>query len=160
MLGAAVFIPRAARNRRLTFIIDVCWQKGVSGSPDDAAKLRLNGFAQILQNMEAVGDLTRFRRAFICALGERTAAIAADDLDVGVLFEPARCRACRTIPHEVDHLSPLQVHDDGPISGALAPCPIIKAHNSHACFGAALLDPPFDRPEDRIVADRHADALQ
>jgi hypothetical protein len=32
--------------------------------------LRLNGLAQVLQNMEAVGDLTRVRCAFMCALGK------------------------------------------------------------------------------------------
>ena len=78
--------------------------------------------------LEAVGDLTRLRRAFMSALGERTAAIAADDLDAQVLLEPARRHACRTIRQKIDHLTPLQAHDDGPISGALAPRPIIKAH--------------------------------
>jgi hypothetical protein len=37
--------------------------------------------------MEAVGDLSRLRRAFTCALGERTAAIAADHLDVRMSLE-------------------------------------------------------------------------
>jgi hypothetical protein len=93
MLGAAVFIPWAARNHRLALVVDVRWQQGASGGPGRAAELRLNGLAQVLQNMEAVGDLPRLRRAFTCALGERTAAIAADHLDVRMSLEPVRCRA-------------------------------------------------------------------
>ncbi len=107
--------------------------------------------------MEAVGDLPRLRRAFMCALGEGTAAIAADDLDVRMLLEPVRCRARRTIRQKVDHLTPLQVDDDGPISGTLSPRPIVNAHHSHARFGAARLCLTFEAAQDRIVAGRHAD---
>ena len=93
MLGAPMFIAWAARNHRLALVVDVHWQQGASGGPGRAAELRLNGLAQVLQNMEAVGDLPRLRRAFTCPLGERTAAIAADHLDVRMSLEPVRCRA-------------------------------------------------------------------
>ena len=135
MLGAAVFIPRAAEITA-SLVVDVRWQQGASGGPGRAAELRLNGLAQVLQNMEAVGDLTRLRRAFMRALGKRTAAIAADDLDVRMPLEPVRCRARGTIRQKVDHLPPLQVHDDGPISGALAPRPIIDAHHPNVFVSA------------------------
>ena len=129
------------RNHRLALVVDVRGQQGASGGPGRAAELRLNGLAQVLQNMEAVGDLPRLRRAFMRALGERTAAIAADHLDVRMPLEPVRCRARRTIRQKIDHLSPLQVHDDGPISGALAPCPIIDTQALERSFrrGAPLL---------------------
>ena len=62
----------------------------------------------------------------MCTLGKQTAAIAADDLYVRMLLEPVRCRARRTIRQKVDHLTPLQVHHDGPISGAFAPGPVVE----------------------------------
>jgi len=76
--------------------------------------------------MKTVGDLPRLRRAFLRALGERTAAIAADDLDVGMSLEPVGRRARGTIRQKIDHLPSFQVHDDRPISGVLTPRPIIN----------------------------------
>src|SRR5208337_4009680 len=122
-------------------------------------ELRLNGLAQILQNMEAVGDLTRLRRAFMGALGERTATIAADQLDVRILLKPISCRARRTNRQKVDHFPPLQVHDDGSISGALAPRPVIDPNHSNICSRAPFLCSPLEMAQDRIIAGRHADAL-
>ena len=69
-------------------------QQGTCGKPYRTAELRLDGFAQILQDMKAVGDLPCLRRALVCALGERTAAIAADNLDARMPLEPVRGHAC------------------------------------------------------------------
>ena len=132
MLGAAVFIPWAAGNHQVALIVDVRGQQGTSRRPTCAAELCLNGLAQVLQNMEAVCDLTRLRRTFLRALGERTAAIATDHLDVRMLLEPVCRTDSRTIRHNVDHLPPFQIHDDRPISGALAPRPIISVRRSFA----------------------------
>src|SRR5208283_4893654 len=106
----------------------------------------------ILQKMEAVGDLTRLRRAFTAALGERSAAIAADDLDFRMPLEPGRSRTSRTIRQKVDHLTPLQVHDDGPISGAFAPGPVVDTRHSNASSGGVRFCLPFEAAHDCIVA--------
>ena len=74
-------------------------------------------------------------------------------------LEPVRCRARRTIRQKIDHLSPLQVHHDGPISGAPAPCPIIDTQHSNARFDVARLCLPFEAAQDCIIAGRHADPL-
>ena len=110
--------------------------------------------------MEAVGDLTRLRRAFTAALGERSAAIAANDLDFRMPLEPGRSRTSRTIRQKVDHLTPLQVHDDGPISGAFAPGPVVETHYANARSSAVRLCPPLEMAQDCVIAGRHADALQ
>src|SRR5208283_5467563 len=109
--------------------------------------------------MEAVGDLTRLRRAFMGALGKRTATIAADHLDVRMLLKPIRCRARRTNRQKVDHFPPLQVHDDGSVSGALAPRPVIDPDHPNVCLRAPLLCSPLEMAQNRIIAGRHADAL-
>ena len=49
------------------------------------AELRLDGFAQVLQDMKAVGDLLRLRRAFVGPLGEKTVAI-------GLMISTPGCR--------------------------------------------------------------------
>lgn len=157
MFGATVFIPRAARNCRLV-AVTVRRQQRTCGGPGRATELRLNGLAQVLQNMKTIGDLQRLRRASSRALGERTAAIAADDLDARLPLEPVRDHARGTIRQKVDYLPLFQVHDDGSISGAFAPRPIIDAHHSNIRFGAARLRPPLETPQDCVIAGRHADA--
>ena len=84
MLGAAVFISHAGN------LFTFRRQQWTCGKPACAAELRLNGLAQILYDVKSVGDLPRLRRA----LGERTAAITADDLDARMALEPVRSHAC------------------------------------------------------------------
>ena len=82
MLGAAVLVSHAGnlfafrRQQR------------------SARKTLLNGLAQVLHDMKTVGDLSRLRRAFLRPLGERPAAIAADNLDARMPLEPVRSHAC------------------------------------------------------------------
>jgi hypothetical protein len=54
---------------------------------------------------------------------------------------------------------PFQAHDDGSVSRAFAPRPIIQANHSNARFGVARLRPPFEVAQDCIVAGGHPDAL-
>ena len=68
VLGAAVLISHAGN------LFTFRRQQRTCGKPDRAAELRLNGLAQVLHDMKTVGDLPRLRRAFLRALGERTAA--------------------------------------------------------------------------------------
>ena len=51
------------------------------------------------------------------------------------------------------------VETDGPVSGALAPCPIIDAHGSRLPLRAARRYPSLEAAQDRVVAHRHADSL-
>jgi hypothetical protein len=64
------------------------------GKPRCTAELRVNGLAQILHDMKTVGDLPRLRRALLRPLGERAAAIAANNLDARMQLEPVRSPAC------------------------------------------------------------------
>ena len=153
MLGAAVLVSHAGD------LFAVRRQQWTCGEYGRAAELRLNGLAQILHDVELVGDLPRPRRALVRALGERTAAITADDLDARMPLEPARGHSCGAFGKQIEHLPSLQVHDDGPVSGALAPSPIIDAHDAHRLLRAARLYSSFETAQYRVVARRHADAL-
>ncbi len=54
---------------------------------------------------------------------------------------------------------PLQVHDDGSISGAVASRPVIDPNHSNVCLRAPFLCSPLEMAQDRIIAGRHPDAL-
>ena len=68
VLGAAVLISHAGN------LFTFRGQQRTCGKPSCTAELRLNPLTQILHDMKSVGDLPRLRRAFLRALGERTAA--------------------------------------------------------------------------------------
>ncbi len=153
MLGAAVLVSPA--GNLFTFRT----QQWPCGKPCCTPELRLNRLAQILHDMKSIGDLPRLRRAFLRALGERTAAIPTDDLDARMPLEPAHSHACVTFREKIEHLPSLQVHDDGSVSGALAPCPIIDAHDPRLPIGAARLHPSFETAQYCVVARRHAEPL-
>ena len=153
MLGAAVLVSHAGD------LFAVRRQQRTCAKPGRAAELDLNGLAHVLHNMKPVGDLPRLRRTLLRALGERTAAIAADDLDTRMLLEPICCHAGSALRKKIDNLPLFQIHDDGPVSRALAPCPIVDAHDSRFPFGAARLHPSLEAAQNRIVAHRHADLL-
>lgn len=76
-----------------------------------------------------------------------------------MLPEPISSHASGALRKEIEHLLSLQVHDYGPVSGALAPCPVIDTDYPRFPFGAALLYPSFDTPQDRIIARRHSHSL-
>jgi hypothetical protein len=88
MLSAAVLVSHADD------LFTVRRQQGTCGKPYCTAELRLNGLPQVLEDMKTVGDLPRVRRAFLGPLRERTAAIAADNLDARMPLEPVRGHAC------------------------------------------------------------------
>ena len=57
-----------------------------AGAPTDGCYLPLDVLAQILHQMEAIGDLPGWGRAFPDALGVEPAVIAADEFDLRMLL--------------------------------------------------------------------------
>src|SRR5580704_778981 len=51
-------------------------------------KLALDGFAEVLHQMESIGDLPGLWRALTRGLRIEPCTVAADDVNVGVIFEP------------------------------------------------------------------------
>jgi hypothetical protein len=68
-----------------------------------------DSLAQILQEMEAVSDLPRLRRALSGALRIQTAAIAADDFELRMLAKPFGCSGGCAILQHIDNLPPFQI---------------------------------------------------
>src|ERR1700723_3875588 len=115
---------RQKRQRSLTIVrIDVRLRKRRL----IAAKLSLNGLAEVLQQMKTISDLPRLRRALTRGLPIEASTIAADHLHVRVSLEPTGRGRRRTIHQHVHHLTTLQVNDDRPVVGALPPRPVIDA---------------------------------
>ncbi len=62
--------------------------------------------------METVRDRYRIGCAFPRPDGVVAPAVAADDLNTGVRFEPARKRASAAVGEEIHRMVPLQVNED------------------------------------------------
>ena len=123
-----------------------------------AAKLSLNGLAEVLQQMKTISDRPRLRRALTRGLRIEASTIAADHLHVRMILEPTGRGRRRTIHQHVHHLTTLQVNDDRPVVGALPPRPVIDASHMDGGHGAAFGPSPGVLPQagqDRRVADRH-----
>jgi hypothetical protein len=114
-LGGHEKIAAGIRRRRLP------------GRPRSPAQLLLDRLAQVLQQMEAVGDLPGLWRALTRAFSIEPSAVPANDLNLGMPPEPFGGGGRRTIRQHIDHLSSLQVHNDCPVVAALSPAPVINA---------------------------------
>ena len=109
--------------------------------------------------MESVSDLPGLGRALLRALRIQTAAIAADDFDLGVLAKPfGGPRGCAILQH-IDNLTPFQVDDNGPVSATFAPAPVVDAGHPYSRVRSEMGDLPLQVPQNGVVADRHAKAL-
>jgi hypothetical protein len=109
--------------------------------------------------MESVSDLPRLRRALSCALRIKTAAIAADEFDLRVLTEPFGCSGGCAILQHIDNLAPLQIDNNGPVSPALSPTPVVDACHPYSRLRTETGDLALQVPQDGVVADRHSETL-
>ncbi len=122
-----------------------------------AAQLLLDALAQILEQVEAIGDLSRLWGTLSSALCVESAAVAADDRDLGMLAEPSRGAFGGAIRQHVDDLTPLQVDDQRSVATAFDPGPVVDAHHATCWWRAgAGRRLPLQMPQDGVVADRHA----
>jgi len=107
-----------------------------------ATKLPLDGLAEVLQQMRAVSNLPRLRRALACGLRVETRTIAAHHVHARMLSEPTGGGRRRTIRQHVNHLTALEVNDDRAVVGTLPPRPVVDASytddDSDAIFRRSL----------------------
>ena len=124
----------------------------------DPRHLLFNRVAQVVQDVETVGDLPRPRGALTRALRVQPAPVMTYGLHFGVLREPIRRCLRRTLRDHVDDLPSLQVDDDRRVGPALAPTPVVNADDTDrrcgACNRAA-----FQVPQDRVIAGRDREAF-
>ena len=88
------------------------------------------------------------------------ASSAADEFDPGMLLEAVRGPLRGAGLQSVRYRAPLEIDDNGPVSGVFAPVPvsIAMARNDLVlrCFRTWL----FNLPQDGVVVDRHPQARQ
>ena len=125
---------RRARERAVALIRGVR-QSRTSHPPVGAAHLLLDRLPQILQQMEAIGNLPRLWCAFPRALRIKATTIAADNLDLRVLAEPHGCRRGRAIRKHVDNFAPFEIHHDRSVVHALEPAPLVDTQHAHFTTG-------------------------
>ncbi len=76
-------------------------------------KQTLKRFAQILEQMEAVGNLYRSRRSTGCAISILGCAVTADNFDARVMLKPVDQRIGSAVGKQVNRLMTLKVDQDG-----------------------------------------------
>src|SRR3954471_21088319 len=86
---------------------------------------RLDGVAEVAQQMPPVRDLDSFWRSLPDAISVDAGAVARDDLHPGVPLQPRRKALSPAVGQEVEHPVLLPVDEDGPIAVTAPPCPVI-----------------------------------
>ncbi len=110
----------------------------------------LERVADVLGQVEAVGHLRRARRALPPTLGVGPAAIAADDLDAGVLDQPRGEGRGAAVGQEVDWSATLEVHQDRAVRLAAPHRPIVHAEDARRRSGGQRGG--VDGPQERVGA--------
>jgi hypothetical protein len=101
-----------------------------AGASTDGCHLPLDVLAQILYQMEAIGDLPGCGRALPDALSIEPTAIAAHEFDPGMLLQPV-CGPIRGAGlQNVRDRAPLEINDNGSVSEAFAPAPVVDRNGS------------------------------
>lgn len=78
-----------------------------------------DGFAEVVPDMPFVGAVLGLRGAGASALGEERRAVAADDLDAGVVAQPGGQGPGLAVGQQVQGLAGLAVDQDGAVPAAL-----------------------------------------
>ncbi len=150
-ISAAQHQLAVARGRR---------KSGTTTEATDRRHLPLDGLAQVLQQMKAVCDLAGLRSALPDALGVKSAAVAAHDLDFWPPREPIRGLLGRAGLQDIGDGSAFQINDDRPIRKALAPAPVVDGDGPQSGRVGTLTKMAFQLTQDSVVADRHGEPRQ
>ena len=104
-------------------------------------KQTLNGFTQVREQVPAICNLDRIGCALRCAFSISPGAVTADDLDTRMRLEPRGDGGGRAVREEFHRAAPLQVDEDGPVTMALLPGPVVNAQQAWRCCTASLSSP-------------------
>ena len=107
---------------------------------------------QVLQQVEAVRDLHRVRRAVTAALGIRARAVTGNHLDAGVLAQPSCKGICLAVGQQRYRPAPLEVDQHGAIRVPLKQRPVVHAQRRR-CRDVGQRRSP-DQAQQRVAARR------
>src|ERR1700723_910329 len=121
--------------------------------------LTLDRLGQIAHQVIPIVDLHRQRRAFSPALGIQTTAVTSDHFHSRMQAKPLGKAPRRSHGKQIDHSSPLEINEHGPVPLLLPPSPVVYPQNPHFPFlGMARVR--LHPPEYRISAGDHSHLLQ
>jgi hypothetical protein len=135
----------------------------VSAQPPDigmvTANNGLNGVAKIAQQMPPITHLNRVRSSLTDAVRVGAGSIAGNNLNPGMLTQPLSEAVSLPIRQQVDHCIAFQIDQNGPISAAPAPGPVINRQDTwNGRPVSASVGSPH-QPQQRIGAGRHGQPL-
>lgn len=113
----------------------------------------LESLANIAKEVPPIDDLTGVGSSGPNAFGKDFGAIASDDLDGRMSFEPVRQRAGIAIGKEIDDLVSLQIDDHRSVSPSAAPGPLVDADDTRLCGWKNVME--ADKPQEGISARVH-----
>lgn len=120
-----------------------------------AAEGQTQRFAQVLEKMPAVGDLRCIGSTATGAVSINASAIASDDFDARMTFQPSRDRVGISVRQQIEDAVAFQIADDRSVALPLAPGPVDDADHPRR---VRRLEPGCaDHPQQRVAAYRHGE---
>src|SRR3954468_13657567 len=102
---------------------------------------RLDGVAEVAQQMPPVRDLDSFWRSLPDAISVDAGAAARGATPPGVPLQPRRKALSPAVGQEVEYPVLLQVDEDGPIAVTAPPCPVIDPKHARGGRGPGAGSP-------------------
>ena len=97
------------RRFRRRFLIIFAQDRGFPDRRFEAAELPFDGFPEVFQQVEAIGNLSCLRCALARGIRIKTGAVATDHLYFRMRPEPVRRGRGRAIRQQIDDLTTLQI---------------------------------------------------
>jgi hypothetical protein len=97
-----------------------------------ASKKALQGFIKILQNVPAIRNLHRVRRAIRDSFGVSARSIPSDDFDPRVSFEPLGKCGLFAIRQQLNGAAALKVNQNRPVTSSTAKGEVINPKHARS----------------------------
>jgi hypothetical protein len=94
----------------------------------------LERFAQIHQQVPAVRNLNRPRRALASAIGVGASPIATENLHARMILQPGGERLAGPFRQQIDDGMPFLVKQDGAVGPTALPGPVVHSQDAGRCF--------------------------
>src|SRR5215208_6659734 len=121
--------PRIGNVNSFSYLFGL-WLGGcVSQSRTLLQKVLFQYLGEVMQEVPAVGDMSRLRSTIVNAFPADRGAVTADHFQAGVLAEPSCYGLCRVSFEEIHYLVALEVHHDG--AGGVASLETEVIHAQH-----------------------------